>query len=53
MTEKQLIEWLRGEMERADKDYEMATETDWADYHQGEHDAYAMVLAVMGATNEK
>lgn len=47
MTEKQLIVWLIEEMNRADKDYEMSTGQDDADYHLGELEAYREVLATI------
>ena len=48
MTEKQLIQWLRLEAERADKDYEMSTDPEDANFHLGEYEALTDVLAMLG-----
>lgn len=48
MTEKQLIQWLRDEAERADKDYDMSTDPDDANFYLGEYEAFTSVLAMLG-----
>lgn len=48
MNEKDFRAWLEEELVRADKDYEMSTDTEDASYHQGEYDAYQAVLSMIG-----
>jgi hypothetical protein len=48
MTEKQLIQWLRDEAIRADKDYEMATDPEDANFYLGEYEAYTSTLSILG-----
>jgi hypothetical protein len=48
MNEKDFRAWLIEELNRADKDYEMSTMTDDANYHQGEYDAFQTVLVMLG-----
>ena len=48
MTEKQLIVWLREEIERAKADANMSTATEDLEYHNGEFDAYNEVLSMIG-----
>lgn len=48
MSESELVEWLRLQMEIAEKDMEMTTEEDWYNYHQGQVEAYGDTLVHLG-----
>lgn len=48
MSESELVQWLRLQLEIAERDMDMTTETDWYDYHQGQVEAYSDTLGHLG-----
>jgi len=53
MTESELVQWLRLQLEIAEKDMDMTTEEDWYDYHQGQVEAYGDTLNHLGIGLDK
>lgn len=51
MSEQELVQWLALQLDMAEKDMNMTTETDWYDYHQGQVEAYSNTLAQLRLDN--